>query len=217
MPFDAATYERSCEHYRNHWQAADEVLYAVARPHAGPCTDAEINAKLLVIGRSYATGIERQVSNPRPSAIARLSEFFAGNRDAIDGLVAEAADLQEPLTLETLRAIVGIHGRFVHLLRGVTRPDETPWSFASKYLHFHAPAVPIYDSYAAERALPHIYRWQPGFAVFEPPEGADHEYARFVFRFWQLYQDAVAAGQHVSVKLLDYYLWYAIGLNGGQA
>jgi len=217
MPFSPETYQRSCEHYRMYWQQVDKILYRVARPHTGPLTDAEVNAKLLIIGRSYATGIERQVSDVEPSAMERLSQFFAANRDAIDGLVTEAAELQEPLTAETLRAIVAIHGRFVSLLQGVTRPDETPRSFASKYLHFHAPALPIYDSYAAERALPSLYRWQPDFEVFQLPDEADHYYARFVFRFWQLYREASALTQDVSVRLLDYYLWYAIGLKGGEA
>ncbi len=217
MPFDPEVYRQSCEHYQTYWQAADEALYRVARPHPGPCTDAEVNAKLLIIGRSYATGIERQINDPTPSAMARLSEFFADNRADVDGLIAESDNLAEPLSPETLRSIVDIHGRFVALLAGVTRADETPRSFASKYLHFHCPAVPIYDSYAADRALPRLYHWQPHFAIFPTPDSADPRYATFVFRFWQLYQEAVAAGQDVRVKFLDYYLWYAIGLNGGAA
>ncbi len=217
MPFSLEIYQQSCEHYQTNWQNADEVLYRVARPHPGECTDAETNAKLLVIGRSYATGIERQVEDPKPTAMCRLSKFFHHNRVAINVLLEETSGLVEPLSTEKLQAIVDIHGRFVALLKNVTRPDKTPRTFASKYLHFHCPAVPIYDSYAADTAMPKLYPWRPAYEVFQIPDGADPYYAKFVFRFWRLYQDAIATGEQVTVKLLDYYLWYAEGLNGGQA
>ena len=217
MPFSIETYQQSCEHYRMHWQHADEILYRVARPHPGECADVETNAKLFVIGRSYATGIERQVKDPKPTAMCRLSDFFHHNRAAINILVEETTNIVEPLSTEKLRTIVDIHGRFVDLLKHVTRSDKTPRSFASKYLHFHCPAVPIYDSYVTDKALPRLYPRQRAQAVFALPDKADEYYAKFVFRFWQLYQDAVASGEQVTVKLLDYYLWYAVGRNGGLA
>ena len=218
MGFSPERYLEHCEEYRSQWQHADQILYGIARPHCGPCTSAEANAKLLIIGRSYATGIERLIPNDGSNAISCLSAFFEDNRRRVDSLVSQLDGVKEPLRPEKLKKILCVHGDFVCLLKQLTRGGAAPRSFASKYLHFHCPAVPIYDAVAAQE-LTCLYPWRRNPEVFEPPSQADPEYARFVSRFWRLYRDALKAvspvGQ-VTVKLLDYYLWFANSVDGGQ-
>ena len=72
-------------------------------------------------------------------------------------------------------------------------------------MHFHCPAVPIYDSIASS-VLRGKCRWDDGFEIFSPPKGSDEEYCYFVFRFWQLYQELRKIDEKGNVKLLDNYL-----------
>jgi hypothetical protein len=116
-----------------------------------------VRAKLAVIGRSYSTGIERKVRSDgtQGSAISQLAEYVDRNHRAVDEVIDVLRGHEEPLTTELLKAIVDGHGKLLRLIEGVTRTGQTPRSFVSKYLHFHAPVVPIYDSVAsgALRAL----------------------------------------------------------------
>lgn len=76
-------------------------------------------------------------------------------------------------------------------------------SFVSKYLHFHHPAVPLFDSVAAKRLkfVRHSRR------VASACTG-DSEYAGFVDRFFWLYKAATEGHEPRAehVKLLDDFL-----------
>ncbi len=75
-------------------------------------------------------------------------------------------------------------------------------------MHFHCPAVPIYDSYASRELF--SYRWNDRHEIFERPAGADETYYYFIIYFWQLYQNFKKSVKTVNVRLLDcYLLWRA--------
>jgi hypothetical protein len=101
-------------------------------------------------------------------------------------VVERVLPLVEPLTSADFRDIVVTHAALLALLRGITRPDETPRSFAAKYLHFHNPVVPIYDEYA-RTSLTKLVPWQSGAVPFQQPAGADRDYWEFCVRFARLY------------------------------
>ena len=84
--------------------------------------------------------------------------------------------------------------------------NRTPRSFAAKYLHFHCPVVPIYDSYAAA-GLGKLVHWDARDVPFGQPTGGDPEYWAFCLRFLRFYNDCRDAGRTLSVKGLDAYLW----------
>ena len=71
MPFAPTSCKRSSAHYRDYRQVVDEVLYAIAQPHAG-VGHVGLTATLLVSGRSYATGSERQRSNLQTTMTLRV-------------------------------------------------------------------------------------------------------------------------------------------------
>ena len=79
-------------------------------------------------------------------------------------------------------------------------------SFAAKYLHFHRPAVPIYDEYA-RITLTRLVHWDAKSLPFPQPEKTDYDYWDFCVCFWKLYQACWNRGVPASVKALDQFLW----------
>ena len=207
MTFSAANFRRAIADYDRSWRATDEALYDLCRRHPGHADPAGVNAKLWIIGRTYATGIERKIptNSKQGGSMSQLAAHLRKRARQVDDLFDRLRRLTEPLDPDRLRTILNLHGRFIALVQPVVRRNQSPRSFASKYMHFHCPAVPIIDTYA-DAACRRMARWQKSFRLFAPPKGADEYYARYVFRFWQLYRHAHAAGLKPTVKHLDYYL-----------
>lgn len=126
----------------------------------------------------------------------------------LDELLAPLLVMREPLTDSGFEVVIAAHGRLLAFLAGVCARGKTPRSFAAKYLHFHAPVVPIYDEYA-RAGLTRRVRWQKDAVTFALPEGADPEYWQFCVRFLRLYAACLDVGLRVTVKTLDQYLWVA--------
>lgn len=189
------------------WGGVDEVLYGICRRHPGHAVRREVTSKIALIDRAYSAGLERQViPDAGAQAITKIADFMLARGDEIDEIIANLALLREPLDGEAMAAIVQVHGRFADLLRQIPTRGTSPRSFASKYLHFHCPAVPIYDSYAAARLI----RLVPLREIAEPlaePQGADVEYCDFCVRFWRLYEACRDADLTATVKRLDTWLW----------
>ena len=108
-----------------------------------------------------------------------------------------------------MATIVGVHGRFTQFLVGVTTDGKSTRYFASKYLHLHNPAVPIYDSYALAGIRRLVRCDAAEIPIARPPRGDDvaDGYYQFCARFWRLLEACRDAGREVSVKSLDTYLW----------
>lgn len=139
-----------------------------------------------------------------------MAELLFTHGNEIDRWFTSLKKLSEPLTMLNIRKILMLHGLFVNRLMSVTRDKQAARSFVSKYLHFHNPAVPIYDSVAAGLlpslvALPTIRNFQ-----IRPVKYSDPEYADYVRRFAKLYQSVASQGLPVTVRGLDYCLiWKA--------
>jgi len=72
--------------------------------------------------------------------------------------------------------------------------------------HFHCPAVPLIDSIVPQN-LSGLIRWKDSFSFsFSIPKGADPEYAKYVMRFYQLYEKVRKARPEAKVKRVDYYI-----------
>ena len=212
MPFRRNVYRRAVEQYCRCWQTTDRKLYALCRQYPGHDDEAGVNAKLWLIGRTYATGIERQITadGRQGGSMRRLSRLLLRRHRRLDRLFSELRLVRQPLTETKLETIIDVHRRFMALVQPVVRADESPRSFCSKYMHFHCPAVPIFDS-RAESACRSVVPWQADFWLFDPPAGTDRTFARYVFRFWELYKQARAAEVEPTVRHLDYYLLIAGG------
>ena len=215
-----AQYREASGYYAANWQAIDLALYDLCRKHPDHQRPDGVHAKLNIIGRTYATGIERAVRSRKyqGSAMESLCRHFWSCRHDLDMAMRPLASIGETLTLANLNDILTAHGKVVSLILPALRPNRTPRSFVSKYLHFHCPAVPIYDS-VADHELKRLIRWCSRLEVIPLPKDADERYGKFCLRFWQLLEQLRQSGDDVSVKLMDnFILWQERerqGVNGG--
>ena len=211
MKISLRNYEKSCEDYQKNWAPLNETLYSLCRKHPDHTDIAGINAKLWIIGRTLASGIERMIKSTgvQGSSLEQLSKHIYRNGATVDAIFNEVASVAEPLTPEKLETIAIAHGRFTKVLANKARKSRSARSFASKYMHFHNRAVPIYDSYASGE-ISRICRWNDEYEVFKQPKEADEEYYYFILLFFQLYRKFKESVKSVNVRLLDsYLLWMA--------
>ena len=131
-----------------------------------------------------------------------MADYFWQHRREIDACLHRLRGVREPLTPTKLTLILAAHGRLVQIVQPRLQGRISPRSFISEYLHFHVPAVPIYDGIAAS-TLGKLYPERRAFLNCDMPAHADQQYARFVLRFWQCYQAMRRKQQRVSVKLID--------------
>jgi hypothetical protein len=204
-------YDSAIEEYEREWRLLDHALYRLCRQHRGHASSAEVFAKVFIIGRTYQTGIERQVETKggQGSSISQVAEKLIAHSRTVDRLFDALSSVSEPIDATKLRLIAEVHGEVINLLLPITRDERVPRAFVSKYLHFHFPVVPIYDSYA-ESSLRSLVHWDSALEVFEKPTRADQEYVWYLMRFLNLYSEAASRKLRLTVKYLDHYLvWKA--------
>ena len=207
MHISSKDYERARFDYNQNWELRNKILYDLCQRHPRHQDFQTINAKLWLIGRTYATGIERMIPSKgdQGSSLMQLSVHIYKNRNKLDSILNRLSSIKEPLNPKKLKIIVNEHGRFSRLLGKILRKNRSARSFASKYLHFHCRAVPLYDSFANEK-LRKLSRWDDRWEIFEMPELADEEYFYFVMRFWHLYQQFRKIKKSVTVRHVDCFL-----------
>jgi hypothetical protein len=206
--------EESLALFQAEWGLVDEVLYRLCRDVPGHHTRNAVSGKLALIGRGYAAGLERCVSPPAgQQAIGVLTDFVFAHGDEVDEIIAGLDAIREPLDATAMAKIVEQHGRLIELLRAVTTRGKAPRSFASKYLHFHRPVVPIFDDYVRQGITP-LVRWDSQLAPFPLQAPGDRDYWEYCVRFLRLYDACRLAGVQATVKSLDTYLWAVPGAPG---
>lgn len=157
------------------WDFGNEVLYQLCRKHPSHSDPSIAAAKVWLIGRSYAAAIERRrITEPDPGNfyITRVAPEIV--RSEIDERISALKPLRK-LTHQTFPAIVETHKYVTDLFHRISGQDKR--SLASKYLHFHLPALFfIYDSRAVQamRELSAI----TGRAS-KNGAGGDNEYRKF--------------------------------------
>ncbi len=214
MGFDPKVYRMACKEYTRKWALVDRVLYNLRRAHPGHSDPLEVAAKLWIVGRTYAAGIERQLKagGTQGSSLPKVRDFIIQSHKDVAQITSSLKDVREPLSIDSLSMIVQQHGAFIRLLEAIDGLDGTPRSFVSKYLHFHVPAVPIFDSIAQDE-LTRLYRWRPDFQVFPRTDTMEEDYYRYCCRFWRLHADIRVSGAQLTVKLIDFYLTFSSEAN----
>lgn len=203
------SYRGSVLAYKEHWALIDEVLYDLCRRFPTHEQRGHVNAKMWLIGRTYQTGLERKVESTgsQGGALSTAADHLHQHHETIDGAIKSLHGLQEPLTPRHVASIISAHGAVNRLLSGITIRGQSTRSFVSKYLHFHCPLMPIYDSYAVAN-LRKLVRWSDSLDVVPVIEGADDEYRWFVLRFFALYLRMRAADLDpvATVRTVDRFL-----------
>ena len=197
---------QAIKEYQKNWRVLDDTLYSVCREYPDHTDAASVYAKLWLIGRTYATGIERAIksSGYMGGSLTALATEMLKNGRQFNELFAELKSISEPLTKRKAQHVVSLHGRFLQLIRKPLRRKISPRSFGSKYMHFHCSPVPLFDRFSA-RTLTRLVHWKDA-DEFDLPRGADAYYGWFVMRFLRLYEDAKGNAPPISVKMLDGYL-----------
>jgi hypothetical protein len=205
--FSLDAYRRAVADYDATWRVTDETLYRLCRQHPGHVE--AVYAKLWIIGRTYATGIERKIATKQTqgSSLSQLAAHLLRHSAEADDLVAMLNAVAEPLQPDAVQTILHVHGRFTELVKRMTRRNQSPRSFVSKYLHFHCPAVPIYDSIVAG-VLPKFVRWHSDLMLCRREPWHDATYCWYLMRFWNLYDNVRKSGVNgdLRVKHLDHFL-----------
>jgi hypothetical protein len=202
--FSANDYESASQDYAESWETIDGVLYQLCRRYPMHTDRLPVTAKVIIIGRTYATGIERKVptTGTQGSSISQVVSCLVSHGKELDEWLNQLEHIEEPLSGSNIEKILTVHGSILNLLRKLTIRGQAARSFVSKYLHFHNPTVPIYDSIAAN-FLPKLIRLRRD-QIYTAVH-ADQEYATYISRFAKLYESA-SKTVSVTVRLLDYYL-----------
>lgn len=164
------------------WMLGNNILYKMCLDYPNHIDPEEIRAKIWLIGRSYAASIERR---------SKINKKHI-NDDFYDYVVQEFIKFNrknkfdEKLTLlknkefnkETLNDILLIHSELTKFFRELTGKEKR--SLASKYLHFHVPIFPIYDS-RAKSSINQIIKGKIEL------EGGDEDYENFCKKVLVLY------------------------------
>lgn len=225
MALDLGTVvDEAVNDYQAWWMGVDLELKRVVEQHPGHSDLRGVFTKVTMVNRVYMTGLERHsdaetVDDSAPAA--RVAKCLVENATELDQRITELQKLKT-LGPEDLAQIVDTHAWLVRALKsaGVGRTV----SFASKYLHFHAPMVPIFDSIAAESlsqfaraALPRSFRVTEH--VVPKRELWCTEYRGLVARFAELYRRVQEPNCRpgTTVKQLDHMLWSRTLWGGLQA
>ena len=195
-------YEEAVKYYNEYYSILDRILYNLCKKYPYHKNKREIAAKVGIIGRTYASGLERHTKKDLDGII----DFFYAKRKAIGVVIKSIRSIQEPLTELKLREIIFQHGTFLKILKKLTAQASVR-SFSSKYMHFHCPVVPIYDSVVSKEIRRLYPLTNKKINRFPNPKNGDDEYYAFCVRFFALYNDLREVKLEVDVKKVDRYLY----------
>jgi hypothetical protein len=158
------------------WDLGNDLLYTLCRDHPSHRETSVVIAKVWLIGRAYASAIERRRGRHEASDSFYVESVAAAMMGSdIDGWIATAQD-KAARGQDAMPEMLATHARVSQLFEGIAGLNKR--SLASKYLHFHVPRVfYIYDTRAVEamRALSTCLG-----RTLHVGGAMDNEYRRFV-------------------------------------
>jgi hypothetical protein len=207
--FSKKRFKAAVEDLKVNWSILDDTLRTLCIDHPDHKTHNGVSAKVWIIGRTYATQIERMVPSDKGpgSSMSKVVKLLLKNGAKVDGWITGIRkDGPETLDDADIQSYVAAHGQLATLVRSITHKKKSvPRSFVSKYLHFHRPIVPIYDSVAAA-ALNKLLPWRQAFDCGQLVDEEDELYRQYVMQLRQLNGAAVHAGLSPATRELDEYL-----------
>ena len=205
-------YDRIIKKERATARLSDKTLYDLCGKYPKHEKRAHIHAKIWLIARAMATGIERHIKSDKTqtgTALDKLERYIQRNSSDMEDIFKNLHRITGTLSEDSLTNIVSCHGRFLKLLSSIVKKSKlgrssTVRSFAAKYMHFHSPLVPIYDNVNATK-LKSLYPLRE-LRNSEMPENADREYFRFVERLRRLASELNLNLRRRCIRDLDHYL-----------
>lgn len=184
---------------------ANKALYSFVRENPSHTDPAQVASKALIIGRGLAASVERRKKNDDDDYEGSTSGFYTRLADSICrsdvDLEASFLPIGQRLTGNATICVNKVHSWLCDAITKVTKKDAS--SFASKYLHFHYPALfPMVDSRARE-ALKWIADEES--MVFAPTTaGMSKNYAAymdFYLKVRDLFEEEL--GHEISLRQMD--------------
>jgi hypothetical protein len=170
----SARFVKSTLSRQSAWDIGNQTLYGLCRKHPDHKSVEVVVAKMWLIGRSYASSIER-----RPHKRSTDGDDFY--LDTVGPMIRRARldssfDAIRKLRQPNSTIVLPVHKKLTDVFCEISGLEMR--SLASKYLHFHFPrSVYIYD----ERASRAIRLIQPRVRLQAPRcDSYDKAYARFV-------------------------------------
>jgi len=181
------------------WMLGNNILYNLCKKYPFHKKDEEIRAKIWLIGRSYAASIERRKTKNHINDDFYdyvINEFIKFNeKENFDKELNEIKKLK--FNEDSLKKILELHNKLTKFFKKLTGLEKR--SLASKYLHFHAPIFPIYDS-RAKNSLNKIVKGKK-FTI------GDKEYSIFCNKILILFNEIKKKlGKDPSLREIDTYL-----------
>jgi hypothetical protein len=198
-----ARLSQAIKSYEGRWKPVDSELYGLCRRRPGHNDFADVYTKVTIVGRVYEAGVARAwrgEGDPETEITRVLIERADLIQSGLQRLEGHQFDRQ------AAREIVKLHGVVTRAISHRSG-NVVLASFVSKYLHFHSPVVPIFDS-NVQAAVVNLVDRKLADAIREAlPEGA-RAYRNFVAAFVVLHERAYAETTlKPTVKQLDDLLW----------
>jgi len=186
------------------WMLGNNILYKMCLDHPNHTDIEEIRAKIWLIGRSYAASIERRSKSNNKHINDDfydyvVNEFVKFNKETGFDSKLQALKNKE-FNEETLKDILAIHGELTKFFYKLTGKEKR--SLASKYLHFHVPIFPIYDS-RANNSINQIIKGKEEDSELI----GDQEYSKFCYKVLFLYNlIKEKTGKNPTLREIDTFL-----------
>jgi len=181
------------------WNLGNEMLYQLCRDYPDHKTPEVITAKVWLIGRSYAAAIERgRTMEEDGDSFYELKVVPKIQASSLDEQIHTVKQFSE-IERESIPTILRTHKYLTDLFAEISGKNKR--SLASKYLHFHCPALFfLYDSRAATGARVLYPRFRPEL----PVKQVDQEYAKFFLRLVKMREDILRKkGRLLSTREID--------------
>jgi hypothetical protein len=205
-PDFTARLSQAIKSYEARWKPVDSELYDLCHRRSRHDDFADVYTKVAIVGRVYEAGVARAwrgEGDPETEITRVLIEQADLIQSALQRLEGHLFDRQ------AAAEIVELHG---DVSRAISHRSGNVFlaSFVSKYLHFHSPIVPIFDS-NAQAAIGNLVDRKLVDPIREAltalPEWA-RAYRNFVAAFVVLHERAYAETTlKPTVKELDHLLW----------
>jgi len=182
------------------WMLGNNILYKMCLDYPNHIDPEEIRAKIWLIGRSYAASIERRSNKKHINDDFYdyvVEEFIKFNKETKFDFKLQSLNNKE-FDEDTLKEILRIHHELTQFFKELTGKEKR--SLASKYLHFHVPIFPIYDS-RAKNSINTLIKGK------DSNELGDREYSKFCHKIILLYNlIKEKTGRSPTLREIDTFL-----------
>lgn len=179
-----------------HSDLMNEVLYDLAHKYPAHTDEAQIYAKVVIIGRTYAAALERGADHDKMEGKFYADKIVPAIKDSsLDRLIEDTKNIRK-ITAKSLGIVLTTHKAVTDILKKHTGKSNR--SFVSKYLHFHCKnAFFIYDSIAKKR-LSDLEQCLDYKYELTDSVDTDKEYERFCLKCLAL-RDAIESKHNVTL------------------